>query len=367
MDSFRMYFSQGIWIFIKSLIPAIIIFTLINFLLYILKKRNAVFFKNNKLKLAAECLFVISLYVILKITGITDGSYYIEGLVRISSIEIGIPFCGASELMVFLNTLMFVPFGFFAAIAFKKLSWLKVFLISFGTTFLIEFLQLFNGRKTELDDIIANVFGAMCGYFIFRGIDALIKKKTRKKGIITIVSILLCSTLYAVTVHCLADGDRVQGDIYAMYNEIDSSEDEYEFISKLSYYENGKEYPLDCKNREIECMNVYSLFAIDISIQVSGYTESTKQGDICDVINEKPDEYLMIDYSEPQYFNFYNNQNLEIDYARTLLYNLNDCTLYYSKEISDEYIIWTLDNSKLSYEFEKDENLCEIIKNLVLT
>lgn len=365
MDSFRIYFSDGLWIVIQSLIPAVIIFALINLLLYFFKKRDADFFKNNKLKVAAECLFVISLYVILKITGITDGSYYLDGFVRISSIEIGIPFCGASELMVFMNTFMFVPFGFFAAMAFKKLSLLKAFLISFGTTFLIEFLQLFNGRKTELDDIIANVFGAMCGYFIFRGIEAVIKKDTRKKGVITLVSVLICGSLYAVTVHCLADGDRAQAEAYAMCHEIDSSEDEYEYISKMTYYENGKEYPLDCENREIKCMNIYSLFGIDISIQVSCYTESTRQGNICDVINENPADYLMIDYNEPQYFNFYNNENLVIDYAETLLYNLDDCTLYYSQENSDEYIVWTLDTSKMSYAFEKDENLCDTILNMI--
>lgn len=367
MDLFRMYLSQGFWILIQSLLPATIMyFAPINLLLYIFKKRDIDFYKNNKLKIAAEYLFVISLYVILRITGLTDGSYYFDGFDRISAVEIGIPFCGASEIMVFLNTLMFVPFGFFAAMAFKKLSWVKALLLSFGTTFAIEFLQLFNGRKSELDDIIANIFGAMCGYFIFRGIEFLIKKYNRKKGVITLVAVLLCGSLYCVTVHYLANGDRLQAEFDAMYHEIYNMSDEddnYDYISKMSYVENDNEYKIDLTGKDIECFEIYNLFGMDIGNQVYSYIESTKQGNIYDLTSELPDEYLMICYNEPQSFNFYNNENLVIEDAETLLYNLNNGTLYFSVENSNEYKIWTIDTAK--QPFVKNENLHDIILNKI--
>ena len=362
MDSLIMYITEAFWIFIHSLVPSIIIYAIINIALYLFKKRNTDFYKNNKLKIVGECLFIISLFVILRITGITDGSYYVDGLVRISSIEIGIPFCGASELMVFLNTLMFVPFGFFAAMAFKKLNWLKVFLISFGTTFLIEFLQLFNGRKSELDDIIANLFGAMCGYFIFRGIEALIKKKSRKIGVIIILTALLCSSLYTVTVHCLADGDRIQAETNEMYHEIYNEDIDYDCIS-ISCYSNGFEHKIDCTDNNSEYFEIYNSFGLDISNQAYSYTEDTKQGNISDVKSENNDEYLIINYSEPQSFNFYNNKNLKIENAETLMYNLNNGTLYFSEENTENYKVWTLDTSKMPYY--KDEYLYELIKKFI--
>lgn len=370
MNLFGLYLTEGFWLLIQSLIPAAIIYALINVALYLFKKRRKDFYKNNKLKIVGECLFVIFLFVILRITGITDGSYYFDGFNRISEIEIGIPFCGASEIMVFLNTLMFVPFGFFAAMAFRKLGWAKVLLLSFTTTFIIEFLQLFNGRKTELDDIIANVFGAMCGYFIFRGIESLIKKaadikqfSTKQKGVLTLAAVLLCGTLYAVTVHCLANGDRIQAEIDSMYHEIDSTAEEYDYISKMNYYNNGIEYGIDFNSQDTDSLNIYSFFGSDINNQVYGYVESTNQGNICDVTSEISDEYLMIEYSEPQSFNFYNNENLEIENVETLLYNLNDGTLYFSEKNSNEYNIWTLDTEK--FPFCKDEELYDEILKMI--
>lgn len=360
-----MYFSEGFWLLIQSILPAVIIYALISVVLCLLKKRNIEFYKSNKLKTVGECLFLFFIFVILRITGITDGTYYCDGFDRISAIEIGIPFSGASELLVFLNTIMFVPFGFFAAMAFKKLSWLKAFLLSFGTTFIIEFLQLYNGRKSELDDIIANVFGAMCGYFIFKGIEALIKKKNRKRGVITLAAVLLISGLYTATVHFLANGDRVQSEIDDMYHEIYNIDDDnnYDCIEKMSYFENGNEYNINFTNDDLECLEIYNSFGIDISNQVYGYVESTKQGNIYDVTSKISSKYLMINYSEPQYFNFYNNENLEIENAEILLYNLDNGTLYYSEENSDEYKVWTIDTAK--QPFYENEYLYDEIKKVI--
>lgn len=366
MELYKMYFTEGFWLLIQSILPAVIIYALINVVLCLLKKRNIEFYKSNKLKIFGECLFIFFIFVILRITGITDGSYYYDGFDRISAIEIGLPFSGASELLVLLNTLMFVPFGFFAAMTLKKLSWLKAFLLSFGTTFAIEFLQLFNGRKSEIDDIIANVFGAMCGYFIFKGIEALIKKESRKRGVITLAAVLLCSGLYTATVHFLANGDRLQSEIDDMYHEIYNINDDNnncDYIEKMSYLKNGNEYKINFTSDNLECLEIYNSFGIDISNQVYGYVESTEQGNIYDVTSEISSEYLMINYSEPQYFNFYNNENLEIENAEILIYNLDNGTLYFSEENADAYIVWTIDAAK--QPFYKDEYLYDEIKKVI--
>lgn len=61
------------------------------------------------------------------------------------------------------NIELFVPYGILLPIAFRRLKWWAVDLISLGTTAVIELIQPFFGRSCDVDDIIANTLGAVVG------------------------------------------------------------------------------------------------------------------------------------------------------------------------------------------------------------
>ena len=70
-------------------------------------------------------------------------------------------------LQLALNALMFAPFGFFLPVLWSKCrSWKITALAGFLTSALIEFLQLFSFRATDVDDLIMNTLGAFLGYLL---------------------------------------------------------------------------------------------------------------------------------------------------------------------------------------------------------
>ncbi|GKV57185.1 antibiotic resistance protein VanZ [Sporosarcina sp. NCCP-2222] len=66
------------------------------------------------------------------------------------------------------NMLIFTPIGLFVPMLWRKLrAWWKVFLVGFGMTCLIEGIQFFIGRSSDIDDVILNTVGVMIGYGLF--------------------------------------------------------------------------------------------------------------------------------------------------------------------------------------------------------
>lgn len=69
----------------------------------------------------------------------------------------------------FLNVLLFVPLGFLLPVfwkRFKKLHWTVLF--GFCISLLIELLQLFTFRATDVNDLMTNTFGAFAGWCLAR-------------------------------------------------------------------------------------------------------------------------------------------------------------------------------------------------------
>ncbi|MBM6829100.1 VanZ family protein [Anaerotignum lactatifermentans] len=67
-----------------------------------------------------------------------------------------------------LNIILFLPLGFLAPLLWA--SWRqerKVMLLGFGVSALIEILQMFCGRTTDVDDLLMNTMGAVLGYLFF--------------------------------------------------------------------------------------------------------------------------------------------------------------------------------------------------------
>ena len=69
----------------------------------------------------------------------------------------------------FLNVILFLPFGFFSTLLWKRFRnpfWNV--LTGFGVSLSIELLQLFTFRATDINDLITNAFGTFLGWILGR-------------------------------------------------------------------------------------------------------------------------------------------------------------------------------------------------------
>ena len=67
----------------------------------------------------------------------------------------------------FGNIIMFVPVGLFTGLLWRNPKWWKAFLAGLLSSTTIETVQLFIGRRTDVDDVILNTLGALLGYWLF--------------------------------------------------------------------------------------------------------------------------------------------------------------------------------------------------------
>ena len=66
-----------------------------------------------------------------------------------------------------LNIILFVPLGFLLPTIWKQYRALKkTFLAGLGLSFMIEILQIFTYRLTDIDDLITNSVGTVIGFFL---------------------------------------------------------------------------------------------------------------------------------------------------------------------------------------------------------
>ena len=65
------------------------------------------------------------------------------------------------------NLIMFLPFGFFTALLWRRCTWRRALMVGFGITVFIEFSQLLVGRAFDVDDLLLNTIGAMLGYGVW--------------------------------------------------------------------------------------------------------------------------------------------------------------------------------------------------------
>lgn len=63
------------------------------------------------------------------------------------------------------NVVLFVPFGLLSALLWRGFRWWKALLLGLGSTLFIELWQLFIGRACDIDDLMLNTFGVLCGYW----------------------------------------------------------------------------------------------------------------------------------------------------------------------------------------------------------
>lgn len=65
------------------------------------------------------------------------------------------------------NVVMFLPMGFFPALLWSRPTWLRSLLSGFGCSLFIECFQLLVARGTDVDDLLLNTLGALCGFWLF--------------------------------------------------------------------------------------------------------------------------------------------------------------------------------------------------------
>ncbi len=82
-----------------------------------------------------------------------------------------IPFSqGDSLFNIVGNVVMFLPFGFLAALLWRGWTGRRALCAGLGITAGIECWQVLVGRFFDIDDIILNALGVFCGFLLWRGL-----------------------------------------------------------------------------------------------------------------------------------------------------------------------------------------------------
>ena len=85
-----------------------------------------------------------------------------------------IPFSQGDSLFNLLgNVGMFLPFGLSAALLWRGWTWRRALAAGLAITSFIECWQVLVGRCFDIDDIILNALGVLCGFLLGRGLAEL--------------------------------------------------------------------------------------------------------------------------------------------------------------------------------------------------
>jgi glycopeptide antibiotics resistance protein len=92
------------------------------------------------------------------------------------------------------NILLFVPYGYFVTRYINGKSLYQIFIISFITSLTVEILQVKLGRSFDVDDIILNVVGGICGFLLYIALKAIsnhLPKFLKKDWFLNLLSIII--------------------------------------------------------------------------------------------------------------------------------------------------------------------------------
>lgn len=164
---------------LSALVPFLMVFVLVRNT----QKRKGISY--TRYSFLAMVVFAVYMFGVYHFTGagtIYDGLMY-QFEWRQDQINL-IPFSNDIDAAAyFLNVVLFVPLGLLAPIIWQKMNKLTTLLAtSFLFTFLIEASQLLNNRRTDIDDILLNVFGAILGFGFFKLFDKITKSKFQVKN-----------------------------------------------------------------------------------------------------------------------------------------------------------------------------------------
>lgn len=82
--------------------------------------------------------------------------------------------------LMLANIGIFAPVGFFTALLWRNPRWWKSLLVGFCSSVTIEFIQIFIGRSSDIDDVILNTVGALVGFWGFWLLRLIAPRFTKK-------------------------------------------------------------------------------------------------------------------------------------------------------------------------------------------
>ena len=108
-------------------------------------------------------VFLLYLWMVFDVTGVGTMGDILRNRVHpiIGGYSFGIGF--------FLNIIMCMPFGFLLPLIWREgRSLVRTVLTGAAFSLMIELTQIFNFRATDVDDLMANTFGAFAGYLAWK-------------------------------------------------------------------------------------------------------------------------------------------------------------------------------------------------------
>lgn len=129
-------------------------------------------------------VFILYLFMMLSVAGI--GTVWdigrCDSLIRANEINL-IPFHSYGMRTYILNIIMFMPLGFLLPLIWRDLKGYIVVLEGLGMSFMIEVMQLFNHRQSDVDDLMMNCLGTLVGVLLWKAFSMIfrIKSSSREK------------------------------------------------------------------------------------------------------------------------------------------------------------------------------------------
>lgn len=171
--------------FITSMIIAFFLITILN--IFLIKDSNNL---KNKIRLQHYFFgYLFILYLMISLMDVVGFPCFSEWQ-RLSSLgkplfnpNINlVPFRDGLEISNILNIIFFMPFGFLLPTLWKKFRKLwPTFCYGLLFSLIIEISQMFtNGRGTDINDLIMNTLGTICGLIIFKYMSKIFRKLSSK-------------------------------------------------------------------------------------------------------------------------------------------------------------------------------------------
>lgn len=140
-------------------------------------KKGIFYTQYSLIALLVFAVYLVGVYHFTSTGTIYDGLRY-QFEWRQDQINL-IPFSNDIDIIAYLlNIVFFIPLGLLIPIIWSKINTvLKIFGTSILFSFLIEISQLLNNRRTDIDDILLNVLGAIIGFVFYKLFDKITKSK----------------------------------------------------------------------------------------------------------------------------------------------------------------------------------------------
>ena len=170
-----MYIMRASYYCISVLPLAIVIYAILMTFRVCITHKKLHFDKYN----LAEFFLTSYVMTVLQITGIIGMQFHVSWFLNSFSFGLLQSLTLGSLMMMGLNMLLFMPIGILIPFVIRKCNLVKTLLIGFSLSTIIEILQMFSGRMSEMDDIIMNTLGTLIGFALYKIIFHFIKNKMK--------------------------------------------------------------------------------------------------------------------------------------------------------------------------------------------